>query len=90
MKIEKQDSKNLQQKKYYHNTLNLLQTYRDAIWSVEAAIMQTKLIFELEFGCRIEEFLDMSYAAGAALSGTNVEEQMRYIEKNQKMLRRIY
>ena len=71
----------------YHNTLKLLQKYRDVVWSVEAAVIQTRLNFELEFECTIEDFLDLSYAAGADLSGTDIEGQMRTIERNKKMLR---
>ena len=90
IRAQKNDVKKIEvEKKYYHNTLILLQKYRDVVWSIEASVLQTKINFEREFGCGIEEFLDMSYAAGADLSGTNVEEQMRCIEKNQKMLRII-
>ena len=71
----------------YHNTLKLLQKYRDVVWSVESAVIQTRLNFELEFECTIEDFLDLSYAAGADLSGTDIEAQMRTIERNKKMLR---
>jgi len=71
----------------YHNTLTLLQKYRDVVWSVEAAVIQARLNFELEFECTIEDFLDLSYAAGADLSGTDIEAQMRTVEKNKKMLR---
>jgi len=71
----------------YHNTLKLLQNYRDVVWSIEAAVIQARLNFELEFECTIEDFLELSYAAGADLTGTNVESQMRTIERNKKMLR---
>lgn len=37
-----------------------------------------------------EEFLEMSYAAGAYLSGTQIEEQMRTMERNKKCLRYSY
>jgi len=71
----------------YHNTLKLLQKYRDVVWSVEAAVIQTRLNFELEFESTIEDFLELSYAAGADLTGTDIEGQMRTIERNKKMLR---
>lgn len=91
MKNEKSTQKNKQNREeyLYHNTVTLMSRYRDVVWSVEASVMQAKINFELEFDCDIEEFLELSYAAGADLSGTNVEEQMRCIEKSKKMLKII-
>jgi len=70
----------------YHNTEVLLRKYRDVVWSVEVSAARTEMNFETVFGINISEFLDMSYAAGADLSGTDIEGQMRTIEKNRKML----
>ena len=70
----------------YHNTEILLRKYRDVVWSVDASVARTQMNFEIEFGMSICEFLDMSYIAGADLSGTYIEEQMRTIERNRKML----
>lgn len=70
----------------YHNTEVLLRKYRDVVWSIEASTARTQMNFEIAFGMEISEFLDMSYAAGADLSGSDIEEQMRTIEKNRKML----
>ena len=61
----------------YHNTELLLKKYRDVVWSIEVSAMQAQISFELEMDCKLEEFLEMSYAAGADLSGTNIQEQMR-------------
>ena len=36
-----------------------------------------------------EEFLEMSYAAGMDVSGTQIQEQMRTLERNKKMLKII-
>ena len=60
----------------YHNTELLLKKYRDVVWSIEVSAMQAQISFELEMDCKLEEFLEMSYAAGADLSGTNIQEQM--------------
>ena len=73
----------------YHNTEKLLKKYRDVVWSVEASTLQAKINFELEFECGIDEFLEMSYAAGADLSGTDLEQHMRTIERSRKMLKII-
>lgn len=73
----------------YHNTEMLLKKYRDVVWSIEVSAMQAQISFELEMDCRLDEFLEMSYAAGADLSGTQIQEQMRTLERNKKMLRII-
>ena len=87
-KKDVKDQGKLSREEYlYHNTLKLLHKYRDVVWSVEAAVIQARLNFEFEFGSSIEDFLDLSYAAGADLTGTDIEGQMRTIEKNKKMLR---
>ena len=70
----------------YHNTEMLLKKYRDVVWSIDVSVTRTQMNFEIEFGVGIEEFLDMSYAAGADLTGTDIEAQMRTIERNRKML----
>lgn len=73
----------------YHNTEILLKKYRDVVWSIEASAIQAEISFELEMDCRLEEFLEMSYEAGADLSGTHIQEQMRTLERNKKMLKII-
>ena len=42
--------------------------------------------FEIETGCKMSEFLDMSYAAGFDLAGCDIAEQARTMERNKKML----
>ena len=73
----------------YHNTELLLKKYRDVVWSIEVSAMQAEISFELEMDCKLDEFLEMSYAAGADLSGTQIQEQMRTMERNKKMLKMI-
>ncbi len=70
----------------YHNTEMLLKKYRDVVWSVEASLEQAKLGFESEMECKLEEFLEMSYAAGFDLGNTDLDEHMRTLERNRKML----
>lgn len=73
----------------YHNTEMLLKKYRDVVWSVEVSLNSVKSKFENQFECDLETFLDLSYAAGADLSGTEIEDRMRTLERNRKMLRII-
>ena len=67
----------------------LLKRYRDVVWSIEVSAIQAQINFENEMGCKLEEFLEMSYAAGADLAGTDIQEQMRTLERNKKMLKII-
>ncbi len=85
----KQEEKMKKEEYLYHNTLLLLKNYRDVVWSIEASVAQLEINFEIEYGSKIDEFLELSYAAGADLSGTDIEEQMRTVERNRKMLRII-
>ena len=73
----------------YHNTELLLRKYRDVVWSIEVSAIQAQISFELEMDCKLEEFLEMSYDAGADLSGTQIQEQRRTLERNKKMLKII-
>lgn len=72
--------------KYYHDTWQLLKKYRDVVWSLELSVQQVKKTFEIEYGTSIEDFLDSIYMAGADLSGTQIEQHARSIERSRKML----
>lgn len=72
--------------KYYHDTWQLLKKYRDVVWSLELSVQQVKKTFEIEYGTSIEDFLDSIYLAGADLSGTQIEQHARSIERSHKML----
>ena len=88
-KNKKETEKMSREEFLYHNTEVLLKKYRDVVWSIEVSAIQAQISFELEMDCKLEEFLEMSYAAGADLSGTNIQEQMRTLERNKKMLKII-
>ena len=89
-KEQNKDTKKVSREEYlYHNTELLLKKYRDVVWSIEVATIQAQMNFESEMNCKLEEFLEMSYDAGADLSGTDIEGQMRTLERNKKMLRII-
>ena len=89
-KANKKDSGKMSREEYlYHNTELLLKKYRDVVWSIEASAIQAQMNFELEMDCKLEAFLEMSYAAGVDLSGTQIQEQARILEKNKNMLKII-
>lgn len=81
------NQKRQEREKYlYHNTELLLKKYREVVWSLEVSAIQAEMNFEFETGCKMAEFLDMSYAAGFDLAGTDIAEQARTMERNKKML----
>lgn len=73
----------------YHDTWKLLQKYRDVVWSMELSVRQVRTSFESEFGQTIEEFLDSVYSAGADLSGTDIEQHARCIQRSNQMIQLV-
>lgn len=73
----------------YHDTWKLLQKYRDVVWSMELSVRQVRTSFESEFGQTIEEFLDSVYSAGADLSGTDIEQHARCIQRSNQMIKLV-
>ena len=73
----------------YHNTWRLLKRYRDVVWSLELSVLQLKNQFHVEYGCEVDEFLDSLYCAGADLSGTDIEQYARCVERSNKMLKLV-
>ena len=70
----------------YHVTLFLLKKYRDVVWSLSMSVEHVKSDFRTYYGGSIENFLDSVYVAGADLSGTDIEEHAKCIERSHKML----
>ena len=70
----------------YHDTLLLFKEYRDVVWSLSVLVEHAKSDFRECFGESIEDFLDSVYVAGADLSGTDIEERAKCIERSNKML----
>ncbi len=85
--MAKRKTKDVTENPLYHDTWKLLQKYRDVVWSMELSVQQVKTSFEVEFGQTIDEFLDSIYSAGADLSGTDIEQHARCIQRSNQMLR---
>ena len=83
---KKTDKSNVQGDSRYHDTWKLLKKYRDVVWSLELSVQQIKSQFQIESGSSIDDFLDSIYMAGADLSGTQIENHARCIERSHKML----
>uniref|UniRef100_UPI0040560792 hypothetical protein n=1 Tax=Acetatifactor sp. TaxID=1872090 RepID=UPI0040560792 len=73
----------------YHDTWKLLQKYRDVVWSMELSVQRVKTSFESEFGRTVDDFLDSIYSAGADLSGTDIEQHARCIQRSNQMVKLI-
>ena len=78
--------KSVEQDPRYHDTWRLLKKYRDVVWSMELSVQQLKKEFECEYGSSVDDFLESVYMAGADLSGTQIENHARCIERSHKML----
>ena len=76
----------VKQDERYHDTLLLLKKYRDVVWSLSVSVEHVKSDFRECFGESIEDFLDSVYVAGTDLSGTDIEERAKCIERSNKML----
>ena len=78
--------KSVEQDSRYHDTWRLLKKYRDVILSMELSVQQLRKEFECEYGSSVDDFLESVYMAGADLSGTQIENHARCIERSRKML----
>ena len=83
---KKQEVRDMTEDPRYHDTWKLLKRYRDVVWSLELSVQQLKTQFKVEYGSSIDEFLESVYLAGANLSGTQIEDHARCIERSNKML----
>ena len=79
----------VKQDERYHDTLLLLKKYRDVVWSLSVSVEHAKSDFRECFGENIDDFLESVYVAGADLSGTDIEERAKCIERSNKMLQLV-
>lgn len=56
---------------------------------MELSVQQVKISFEKEFGQTIDDFLDSIYSAGADLSGTEIEQHARCIQRSNQMIKLV-
>ena len=70
----------------YHDTVLLLQKYREISWSISMETEQIRGDFQNEYGETIDQFLEDMYCAGVELGGTELEDRARCIARSRKML----
>ena len=73
----------------YHDTWQLMKKYRDVVWSLELSVQQVRNKFQIEFGKSVEDFLESIYLAGADLSGTDIEDHARCIQRSAQMIKLV-
>ncbi len=73
----------------FHDTYKFLRRYRDANYSLKVVVRQMETQFRMKYGTSVDEFLDSIYAAGADLSGGDIEERARSIERSNRMLKML-
>ena len=71
----------------FHDTYKFLRRYRDATYSLKVVVRQLEAQFRMEYGTSVDDFLDSVYAAGIELSGTDIAERAKSIERSNKMLK---
>ncbi len=74
----------------FHDTYKFLRRYRDATYSLKVVVRQMEMQFRMKYGTSVDEFLDSIYTAGADLSGDDIEERAKSIERSNRMLKMAY
>lgn len=70
----------------YHDTSVLLEKYRDVVWSMELSVQQVRRKFHNEFGTNVDDFLEAIAASGVELSGSEIEDHAKCIQKSTQMI----
>ena len=73
----------------FHDTYKFLRKYRDATYSLKVVVHQMETQFRMKYGTSVDEFLDSIYSAGADLSGDDIEERAKSIERSNRMLKML-
>ena len=73
----------------FHDTYKFLRRYRDATYSLKVVVHQMETQFRMKYGTSVDEFLDSIYSAGADLSGDDIEERAKSIERSNRMLKML-
>ena len=71
----------------FHDTYQFLRRYRDATYSLKVVVHQMEHQFKLQYDNDIDKFLDSIYAAGADLTGSDIEQRAKSIARSNQMLK---
>ena len=86
-KNRKQEYMSPEEDPRFHDTYKFLRRYRDATYSLKVVVRQLETQFRMQYGSSIDDFLDSIYAAGVDLSGGDIAERAKSIERSNKMLK---
>ena len=86
---KKQEYLNPEEDPRFHDTYKFLRRYRDATYSLKVVVHQMETQFRMRYGTSVDEFLDSIYSAGAELSGDDIEERAKSIERSNRMLKML-
>lgn len=86
---KKQEYLNPKEDPRFHDTYKFLRRYRDATYSLKVVVHQMEKQFRLKYGTSVDEFLDSIYAVGANLSGDDIEERAKSLERSNRMLKML-
>ena len=73
----------------FHDTYQFLRRYRDATYSLKVVVHQMEHQFKLQYDNDIDKFLDSIYAAGADLTGSDIEQRAKSIARSNQMLKLV-
>ncbi len=71
----------------FHDTYKFLRRYRDATYSLKVVVRQMESQFRLQYGTSVDDFLDSIYVVGVELTGSDIAERAKSIDRNNKMLK---
>ena len=71
----------------FHDTYQFLRRYRDATYSLKVVVHQMEHQFKLQYDNDIDKFLDSIYAAGADLTGSDIEQRAKSIARSNQMMK---
>ena len=71
----------------FHDTYQFLRRYRDATYSLKVVVHQMEHQFKLQYDNDTDKFLDSIYAAGADLTGSDIEQRAKSIARSNQMLK---
>ena len=86
---KKQEYLNPEEDPRFHDTYKFLRRYRDATYSLKVVVHQMETQFRMKYGTSVDEFLDSIYSAGVDLSGDDIEERAKSIERSNRMLKML-
>lgn len=78
-----------EQRPFYHNTLKLLQNYRDVNWNLEVSAQDLQSEFRAEYGGTSADYVDDLSLNGDNGSAMRIESFSQSLDKSRRMLQLV-